>query len=369
MTHQSASVRSPGPPARVVAQRIRYRVARFVRESGLTWLLVLAAVDVACVVMTHQFREDWPLSVYLLPILLAMNIMSFMRLVALDLVTVCCVVASLSMVHLTTLRWLGVGVIVVGGTIATSHAWARNSLGILPVRGDSMLVDLRDRLVSQSRLPVLPPAWRAEAVLKSAGGASFSGDFIVSASTDGDRLLEIVVVDVSGKGLDAGTRSLQLSGAFGGLLGALATDDFLPAANEYLLRQDWAEGFATAVHLAVDLESGVFEVRTAGHPPAVQFSSGSGRWGALSTSGPVLGVLGAAEYSVHRGQLDVGDALLLYTDGLVEAPDRDIAFGIDRLLGEAARLVQDGFAGGAERLVASVGSETDDRALLLLYRP
>jgi serine phosphatase RsbU (regulator of sigma subunit) len=64
----------------------------------------------------------------------------------------------------------------------------------------------------------------------------------------------------------------------------------------------------------------------------------------------------------------VGDALLLYTDGLVESPNRDIAFGIDKLLGEAERLVQHGFAGGAERLVDSVNTETDDRALLLLYR-
>ena len=42
------------------------------------------------------------------------------------------------------------------------------------------------------------------------------------------------------------------------------------AANDYLLRQEWEEGFATAVHLSLDLATGRFEVRTAGHPPAVQ---------------------------------------------------------------------------------------------------
>jgi serine phosphatase RsbU (regulator of sigma subunit) len=259
-------------------------------------------------------------------------------------------------------------VILTASLIVTQHTWSRNRLGILPVRGDSMLVDLRDRLASQSQLPVLPRNWQAEAVMRSAGGASFSGDFIVAAKTQQGQRLEIVVVDVSGKGLDAGTRSLQLSGAFGGLLGSLPTESFLPTANEYLLRQEWSEGFATAVHLAVNLETGVFEVRTAGHPPAVQFHAGSGRWVVHWTSGPVLGVVGAAEYSEYRGELSVGDALLLYTDGLVESHDRDIAFGIDKLLGEAERLVRLGFSGGAERLVASVNSETDDRALLLLYR-
>ena len=61
------------------------------------------------------------------------------------------------------------------------------------------------------------------------------------------------MVDVSGKGEEAGTRALLLSGAFGGLLGALPPAEFLPAANDYLLRQDWDEGFATAVHLSLDL--------------------------------------------------------------------------------------------------------------------
>ena len=63
-----------------------------------------------------------------------------------------------------------------------------------------------------------------------------------------------------------------------------------------------------------------------------------------------------------------GDALLLYTDGLVETPTRDITYGIDKLLGEAEKLVKHGFEGGADRLVESVDSKSDDRALFLLHR-
>ena len=70
--------------------------------------------------------------------------------------------------------------------------------------------------------------WHAETALRSAGGTPFAGDFVVATgSRDADRL-EIVVVDVSGKGEQAGTRALLLSGAFGGLLGALPPDQFLP---------------------------------------------------------------------------------------------------------------------------------------------
>jgi hypothetical protein len=65
-----------------------------------------------------------------------------------------------------------------------------------------------------------------------------------------------------------------------------------------------------------------------------------------------------------------GDALMLYTDGLVETPGKDIDYGTDRLLGEADKLVTTGFRAGAPDLVramAGVGN-SDDRALALIWR-
>jgi serine phosphatase RsbU (regulator of sigma subunit) len=175
-------------------------------------------------------------------------------------------------------------------------------------------------------------------------------------------------VDVSGKGEQAGSRSLLLSGAFGGLLGALEPERFLPAANAYLLRQDWSEGFATAVHLAIDLDTGEFELRSAGHPPGTQLVAGTGRWAVHEAEGPVLGLLEDAEFAVVRATLNRGDAVLLFTDGLVETPERDIALGIDKLLGQAEQLLLSGFERGASRLIDRVASLHDDRALLLLHR-
>ena len=63
-----------------------------------------------------------------------------------------------------------------------------------------------------------------------------------------------------------------------------------------------------------------------------------------------------------------GDALLLYTDGMVETRTRDIGSGIDKMLGQAERLLRGQFEGGAERLVEALGSRSDDRALLLVHR-
>lgn len=244
----------------------------------------------------------------------------------------------------------------------------RSRLGLRGGKGESMLVDLRDRLRAQGEMPMLPAGWGAEVVLRNAYGDSFSGDFLV-ASRDGS-VLEVVLVDVSGKGLDAGSRALLLSGAFGGLLGAMPSEEFLPAANRYLLRQRWEEGFATAVHLVTDLRTGDFVLRYAGHPPSAQFSAGSGQWRVLdSVGGPVLGVVEIDSFPHCAGRLRPGDALLLYTDGLIESPGRDLSVGIDRLLGHAERLVTSSFRDGARRLVEAVGDgDGDDRALIIFWR-
>jgi serine phosphatase RsbU (regulator of sigma subunit) len=232
-----------------------------------------------------------------------------------------------------------------------------------------MLFDLRERIRVQSRLPKLPPGWHSEMALRPAGGQSFSGDFVVATRTSGGRVLEAVLTDVSGKGMDAGSRALLLSGAFGGLLGSLAPHAFLTAANGYLLRQNWEEGFATSVHLVLDLESGDYELLSAGHLPGVQLSAGTGRWEEKAAEGPLLGIYDGAEFHGVKGTLRSGDVLLLFTDGLVEASGRDIGEGIDRLIGEADRYVAQGFRGAAWQLIEAVAKNVnDDRALLIVCR-
>ena len=244
----------------------------------------------------------------------------------------------------------------------------RSVLGIGGRRGESMLVDLRDRILAQGAIPQLPDNWLVECAMSSAGGSPFAGDFVVATTADDGKRLEVAVVDVSGKGEAAGTRALQLSGAMGGLIVELRPYRFLTAANHYLLQRDWEEGFATAVHLSLDLVTGDYELRTAGHPPPVHRSAGSGRWQVVKTEGPVLGLIPGVSYEPARGRLSPGDVLLLYTDGMVEEPRRDIDLGIDEMLGVAEHLFRNSVDGLAERLAAKVGSRDDDRALLLVHR-
>ena len=177
-------------------------------------------------------------------------------------------------------------------------SFRRSRLGVSGPLGESMFIDLRDRISKQGNLPQLPPEWLVESVVKSAGGTSFAGDFIVARRSVDDKF-ELVVVDVSGKGVEAGSRSLFLSGAFNGIVSALPGEQFLPAANDYLMGQNWGEGFATAIHLHLDLPTGDFELRKAGHPPAVWLHAGSGRWSVLNSDGPALGLIEDAEFERH----------------------------------------------------------------------
>jgi hypothetical protein len=330
-------------------------------------LTVLVVLTVALALAVWVLTEWAPLNVLIVPMVLGSLVLGPRQLpwfVVFVLLLLAVLVPQQPVIN----ERIAVTVLVVFtiGFIILLSSFRRSRLGVAGLRGESMLVDLRDRILKQGRIPPLPDTWHVGSELRSAGGSAFAGDFVVAARHD-DRL-DVAVVDVSGKGEGAGTRALLLSGALGGLLRALPPEDFLAAANDFLLGQDWDEGFASAVHLSLDLTTGQYAIRSAGHPPAALRAAGSGRWSVLEAEGPVLGLIEDIRYDSVEGVMKSGDAMLLYTDGMVETADRDIMLGVDRMLGQAERLLRGDFEGGATRLIEALGSRNDDRALLLVHR-
>lgn len=265
------------------------------------------------------------------------------------------------------------GSLVAGSVIACVTMWrcvARARVGVQGTSGEDLLGELRDGLERRGRLPRLRAGWDVEGTISAAFGHPFSGDFIVSHHTPDGSRFEAVLVDVSGKGLISAPRAVQLSGALDALVGAVAPEELLLAANDYVVRQQWTEGYATAIHLVVDLETGEYQVWRAGHPPAVVFHGGSGTWSILEDEvGPALGLVEEPVYRCDEGVLRRHDALMLYSDGLVEQSDRALDEGIERLLGKAEYLVAAGFDGGSERLCGQAAAgNTDDRGVVLLWR-
>lgn len=236
-------------------------------------------------------------------------------------------------------------------------------------RRDHVLLDLRTQLQTIAASPPLPAAWHFETATATAGGARFGGDVTVPVYDREGCRLEVVTVDVSGKGLAAGTRALLLTGAISALMGVLPPAELMAALNRHILRQEWLDGFATAVHVGLDFTTGEYSVTGAGHPPVVHFHAGSGRWTVLEQGGTLLGVLDDGTWPVLTGQLLPGDVLLSYTDGLIERRGEALSYGIDRLLGAAEHWVLRDFIGGAAGLIGTVAATgDDDRNVTILRR-
>lgn len=350
------------------ARILRLRSTSANEERAALAVLVLT-VAVLGVLSSTQGVRWFPVGLQVIPLLLG-GLALRRRPMALVCVAVAVAVGAATGVQgVDAVRAGNYLVLVAAAAVGLALSGSREELGLRGLRSDSMLLDLRERLRQQGEVPALPAGWRAEMLQTSAGGAGFGGDFLVSSRTAGGRRLELALVDVSGKGVDAGTRALLLSGALGGLLGAVPEEEFLDAANAYLLRQGWDEGFATAIHLSLDLTTGEALVQSAGHPPGVQYRAGSGQWEVLRAEGTVLGLLEKGDWGSARTRLGRGDALLLFTDGVIEVPGRDLDVGLDKLLGEANRLVVSSFEGGAATLISSVArAADDDQALVLLWR-
>ncbi|MBS2534158.1 serine/threonine-protein phosphatase [Catenulispora sp. NF23] len=433
--------KAPGRRRRRLAARFGDgRIARWLTDhamaSDLYLLPALGMVAAGFGMLTIAFPEAWTPAMLALPVLAGGLLMKLRG--QLLLLVICIAVLMAVSWHRERAGVAFGAALAVFATAALVILTSRSRLrlGVQGTRGEAMLLDLRERLRAQGLVPRLPPDWHVDMSIRSAGGQSFAGDFLIaalshpvfpaprrpqatespvgsvqssaagspaappfapaptpapapaSASASGEsafaatspdaytddsltqsQTLELGLVDVSGKGLAAGTRALLLSGAFGGLLGTVPSRDFLTSANKYLLRQGWDEGFATAVHLVVELETGHYRFHSAGHPPIARLTAKTGRWSLEEAEGPLLGILDDAEFPATEGCLDRGDALLLFTDGLVERPGRDLDEGLDRLLGAAETRLTASFTGGADRLINEVAPNVnDDRALVVVWR-
>jgi serine phosphatase RsbU (regulator of sigma subunit) len=233
--------------------------------------------------------------------------------------------------------------------------------------GWRLSLDLAAHLQAISTPPSCGSRWTVQTAIAIAEGDALGGDFMVFTKT-GDRL-QAVVVDASGKGFDAATRSVMLAGAISGLLGELRSEMLFSAVNRHVLRLDWDEHFATAVHLDLSLDSGEFLLAVAGHPSPVAFDAGAGKWRSYAETGPALGLVPEVTWGQHEGRLQPGDALVVVTDGVIELPGEDLDLGLDRMLGHAERLVLTQFEHGAETLLdRRPRPGRDDAQVLLLHR-
>ena len=338
------------------------------RRSQLWVLAALGGGVAVSFVVSLNAYEYFPLSGFFLWLLLGSLLLRFGPLSLLaGTITVAAVVARLDQASVTggrpaSLLALGLCVVLV------LYASSRQRSGLPGPLSEALFSDLRDRLYAQGKVPTLPDGWQTQTAMIAAYGVGYAGDFMVADLDEEERRLDLVLVDVVGKGVEAAPSALLLAGALGGMVGTMRGRSLFDAANDFLLRQHSYETFATAVHVSIDLQDGRYTIYSAGHPPALRWSRSSEEWGIDNSRGLALGIMPDPELHASEGVLEPGEALLFYTDGVVETPTRDLDEGIEWLRGVARRSFLRGVEGSARRIINQVSRGDDDRAVLIVSR-
>jgi sigma-B regulation protein RsbU (phosphoserine phosphatase) len=208
-----------------------------------------------------------------------------------------------------------------------------------------------------------------------------SGDYYDFLRLNGNRV-GLVLGDISGKGISAALlmAAIQSSlhaqfynghfpevspGVF-----PVSTATVVDRLNRQLFAGSPPEKYATFFYAIYDASTRTLTYTTAGHPPPVLFrGDGMHR---LETGGTVVGLFSTIQYEQAVVELEPGDLLLAFTDGLTE-PENSYGeeFGEHRLLGVARRALGSRPELLAEEIYRSVGDWTgspelqDDMTLLV----
>jgi len=154
-----------------------------------------------------------------------------------------------------------------------------------------------------------------------------SGDYCDLIPSDGQ--LFFVLGDVSGKGVAASMLMTQLHALFRSLSGmALPLGEMVSRANRVFCESALAGQYATLV-CGQAKPTGEVEIHNAGHWPTIVV--GHGGVLRIESTGLPLGMFSEAEFCATRVQLEPGDTLFLYTDGLSEARNESDEYGVDRV--------------------------------------
>ena len=229
----------------------------------------------------------------------------------------------------------------------------------------------------QRALLMLPESLRSIEFAPSYRAATDStlvgGDFYDLFELDDDRI-GITIGDISGKGLGAAV----LTSLVKDTIRAHANErsktpaQVLTLTNALVYRSTPTEVFATVFFGVLDRRDGCLSFANAGHTTAALMKC-DGTTSRLAVTDPILGAFAAVEYGETEAQLDIGELLFLYTDGLTEARRGAEMYGEERLFTLLAGPIPE----SAQEVVAVVmddvlafasGHLRDDLAILAVRR-
>ncbi|HTP01902.1 MAG TPA: PP2C family protein-serine/threonine phosphatase [Anaerolineales bacterium] len=161
-----------------------------------------------------------------------------------------------------------------------------------------------------------------------------------------------VMADVSGHGVSAGMLMSSLQTAFHTLIPAAESPlDVLERINHLYAHNINFTTFVTIFFGKLDPVTRLFTYANAGHNSAYLLRGDGQEEVLLHPTGPAIGLMEGFRVHAEQVQLNSGDTLVLYTDGVTEAMNRDgVQLGIDRL----ADIVRGSAHLAAEQIVQSI---------------
>jgi serine phosphatase RsbU (regulator of sigma subunit) len=218
--------------------------------------------------------------------------------------------------------------------------------------------DAMQRSLLPDEPPVIPGV-EIGSVYESSARLEVGGD-VFDYTILPDGRLAVVVGDVTGKGIDAAADMAMTKFVFRSLAREHSEpSELMRIANGVVLDEVGEGKFVTMLYLTLDPKTGEVACAGAGHPePRLVRADGSVV--ELAARGLALGIAPDQEYPAARAVLEPGDAVVLFTDGVVESRVGGELYGntrLDRMLSEgrdlpaeelARALVEDSraFAGG-----------------------
>jgi steroid delta-isomerase-like uncharacterized protein len=190
-----------------------------------------------------------------------------------------------------------------------------------------------------------------------------------------DVRLGVVEGDATGKGMPAALVASATSSmlrAVAQALGSSSPGEVLSRVNETLVARIPPNMFVTCFYAILDPNSATLRYANAGHDLPYLWHGGDAE--ELRARGMPLGLMPGMEYEEKQIDLDAGEGILFYTDGLVEAHDpKGEMFGFPRLRALVAEHGEEGMLGNLlmEELYSFVGEgweQEDDITLLTLRR-
>jgi sigma-B regulation protein RsbU (phosphoserine phosphatase) len=220
---------------------------------------------------------------------------------------------------------------------------------------------------------------------KPFGNAQHGGDVYYASSCATGRIARLLLADVAGHGGSVASTAADLRTLMRRFVNRLDQGEFVRLLNEQFNGLSEGGVFATAVVATFFEPSGRLTVCNAGHPRPLIYRAEKQRWEFLgrlipdqaSAPGPSnlpLGLLEMSEYDQFDIELEPGDCVLSYTDGLMESYDTS-----GEMLGEDGVLRILRLLGGAEpqklteKLLAEIACRdprnlTEDDVTVLLVR-